>query len=63
MKAKAMEGQMQLDLFADRVPGECPDEGAVADIGGGKSYCVPWQRWTNCREAGHCVMESIGEEA
>lgn len=42
-------------------PGECPNEGAVADIGGGKSFCIPWDRWTNCREAGHCVYEGLGD--
>lgn len=38
-------------------PGECPNEARVADVGGGKSYCGPWGRWTNCREAGACVYE------
>lgn len=41
-----------------RIPGECPDEGGVADVGGGKSFCEPWDCWTNCREVGHCVYES-----
>ena len=22
---------------------------------GKKSFCAPWQTWTNCREVGHCV--------
>lgn len=56
-----MSEQMALPLFPARVPGDCPDEGGVADIVGGKSYCVPWGCWTNCRERGHCVMESWGK--
>lgn len=40
-----------------RVPGKCPHEERVLD--GKKSYCGLWERWTNCREAGHCVRESI----
>lgn len=43
-------------------PGRCPNEGAVADIGGGKSYCTPWERWTNCREVGHCTLETAKNE-
>ena len=42
-----------------RKPGECPDEGAVVDIGGGKSFCKAWNTWTNCREVAHCVFESV----
>lgn len=42
-----------------RKPGACPDEGAVVDIGGGKSYCKTWGMWTNCREVGHCVFVSV----
>lgn len=38
-------------------PGACPYEGSVLD--GKKSYCSLWERWTNCREAGRCVLESI----
>lgn len=53
-----IEGQMELPLSWEPTPGECAWEGAVADIGGGKSYCIPWGRWTNCREVGHCVMDS-----
>lgn len=56
----------QLPLFGDgqdeRQPGECPDEGAVVDIGGGKSYCIPWERWTNCRCVGHCVYAEYGSD-
>lgn len=53
---------MQLSLFdiADTMPqeptpGNCPHEGRVLDIGGKKSWCVPWETYTNCREVGHCV--------
>ncbi|MEC4272726.1 hypothetical protein VJ923_06110 [Adlercreutzia sp. R25] len=38
-------------------PGDCPDEGTVID--GKKSYCVPWERWADCREMGHCTRESL----
>ena len=55
---RSVDGQMAMELFAKREPGRCADEGAVADIGGGKSYCMPWRCWTNCREVGHCVYES-----
>lgn len=54
----ALEGQTSMELFAKREPGKCADEGTVADIGDGKSYCIPWGCWTNCREVGHCVYES-----
>lgn len=40
---------------AFRVP--CPDEGIVLDDK--KSYCRPWGRWTNCREANNCVYEDM----
>lgn len=43
-------------------PGSCLNEGAVADIGGGKSYCIPWERWTNCREVGHCTLDAAKDE-
>jgi len=46
----------------NRQPGSCPNEGAVADIGGGKSYCITWEKWTNCREVGHCTFESVKNE-
>lgn len=53
--------QPTLELFEDEpVPGSCPDEASVAPIGGGKSYCRQWQRWTNCREVGHCVWDAVG---
>ncbi|MBQ9041465.1 MAG: hypothetical protein IJ111_01455 [Eggerthellaceae bacterium] len=54
---RQLEGQMALALFAERMPFNCPDEAKVADIGGGKSFCTPWNCWTNCREVGHCVYE------
>lgn len=44
-------------------PGECPREERVADVGGGKSYCGAWGRWTNCREAGACTWERAGRPA
>ena len=27
----------------------------------GKSFCKPWDRWTNCREVGHCVYAKCGD--
>lgn len=39
-------------------PKACPHESSVVD--GKKSYCEPWERWTNCREVGYCVRESMG---
>ena len=60
---KQLVGQMMLDLFPAREPGRCKDEGSVADIGGGKSYCTPWECWTNCRECGYCVFEKLGGAA
>ena len=54
---KLIDGQMMLELFPKHEPGNCSDEGSVVDIGGGKSYCTPWERWTNCRECGSCVYE------
>lgn len=39
------------------VPGKCPHEERVLD--GKKSYCSMLERWTNCREAGHCTREAM----
>lgn len=56
--------QLCLDLFGETpVPGGCSYETAVAPIGKGKSYCVAWGRWTNCREVGHCVWDAMGRPA
>ena len=52
--------QLRLDLFGTHVPGACPNEEKLVAIGGGKSYCRPWGRWTNCREVGRCVWELCG---
>lgn len=41
----------------ERIPGKCPEETALTD--NAKSYCDAWGRWTNCREVGHCVHESV----
>ena len=49
--------QLRLDPFPGHEPFACPFEASVADIGGGKSFCEPWGRWTNCREAGYCVRD------
>ena len=65
MTTRILEGQMVIALFgndAKRDPTTCPDCGAVADVGGGKSYCMPWERWTNCLEVMHCVYEAYREE-
>lgn len=59
MSASAAANQLALALLdepQERTPGSCPDEQAVTNFGGKpKSYCAPWARWTNCREAGHCT--------
>lgn len=54
---------MALDLWAAarRVPGDCADEARVVD--GKHSFCAPWGCWTNCRQMGHCTMESFGAAA
>ena len=36
-------------------PGDCPNE---TRRWSDKSYCEPWERWTNCRCVGRCVYES-----
>lgn len=59
VKTKRLNGQLAFELFEQpkpRNPFDCPDARAVVDIGGGKTYCEPWQTWTNCLEAGHCVF-------
>lgn len=61
MKTRTLPTQQQLDIFedADKLaynPHDCPNCGAVLDTAkGGKSFCIPWDCWTNCREAGHCI--------
>lgn len=37
----------------------CEHESKVID--GKKSYCELMGCWTNCREAGHCVAETLGK--
>lgn len=59
---KQIDGQLPLFGEPKQQPGNCPNEVAVADIGGGKSYCIPWERWTNCREVGYCVFAKYGGE-
>lgn len=61
---RALEGQLAFDLFdkpKPRNPFSCIDSGATVDIGGGKTFCKPWQRWTNCREVGHCVFAEYAD--
>lgn len=36
----------------------CDHEQTVLD--GKKSYCSAMNCWTNCREVGHCVAETLG---
>lgn len=55
-----LPGQQSFDFYGKHTPFNCEHESAVVDIGGGKSFCDLWQRWTNCREVGHCVYQSIG---
>lgn len=58
MARHELPGQQSFDFSCN--PFNCPYESAVVDIGGGKTFCDLWQRWTNCREVGHCVYQSIG---
>ena len=41
------------------VPGKCLCETRKV---GKKSFCAPWDRWTNCREVNHCVYAQYKEE-
>ena len=61
MKHKPIPNQLAFELFEQLsyTPGNCPHETATVDIGGGKSFCEPWQTWTNCREVSHCVYEQF----
>lgn len=60
------EGQLTFDFDPIEVkakcqePGNCPHEASVVD--GKKSYCEAWERWTNCREAGRCLLADDKEE-
>lgn len=46
-------------LDAERITGaECVYELMAVDIGGGKSYCTLIDKWTNCREVGHCTADN-----
>ena len=40
-------------------PGKCVSEVSLVD--GKKSYCKLRERWTNCREVGHCTLEVSDE--
>ena len=43
-------------------PGECVSETSLTQDGNKpKSYCKLWERWTNCREVGHCVKAAANE--
>ncbi len=60
---KPTPNQLTFELFErpTYTPGNCPHEAKVVDIGGGKSFCEPWDCWTNCREVGHCVyVDMVG---
>lgn len=46
--------------MAKHEPGDCPHEASVLD--GKKSYCEAWGRWTNCREAGRCLLADDDKE-
>lgn len=62
--SRVLPNQIALDLFETprRIPGNCPDELSTVDIGGGKSLCKLWDRWTNCREVGYCVYSRYGND-
>lgn len=57
MKRHELPGQQCFDLFGKCEPFNCQHESSVVDIGGGKSFCELWQKWTNCREVEHCVYQ------
>ena len=62
MRAKPLDGQLQLDIFEPAPkcePFNCPHELKVVDIGGGKSLCELMDAYTNCREVNRCVYESM----
>ena len=40
-------------------PFECPDR--RANIDDKKTFCIPWNKWTNCLERGHCTYETADE--
>ena len=63
MKAKQLAGQQSLNLFDLPMhdPRNCPHELTTVDIGGGKSFCAIWDRWTNCREVGYCVYAKYAD--
>ena len=43
-------------------PGKCVSETSLTQDGNKpKSYCKLWERWTNCREVGHCVKAAANE--
>ena len=43
-------------------PGICISETSLTQDGNKpKSYCKLWERWTNCREVGHCVKAVANE--
>ena len=45
-------------------PGICISETSLTEDGKKpKSYCKLWERWTNCREVGHCVKAAANGEA
>lgn len=56
---RSMEGQLSLFCEpADHVPGMCPMESAVVDMGRQlKSRCDEMGVWTNCRAVGHCTSD------
>ena len=56
-----LQAELPPKCFVDKVGG-CVSETALIKEGSKpKSYCKLWERWTNCREVGHCVKAAANE--
>lgn len=41
-------------------PQECPEK--QGNIDNKKTFCIPWDKWTNCLEVGHCTYDPTVQE-
>ena len=58
-----LQAEIPATCFKDE-PGLCVSETArTVDGKKPKSFCQLWERWTNCREVGHCVKAAANGEA
>lgn len=56
-----LQAEISANCFKEE-PGECVSETArTIDGKKPKSFCQLWERWTNCREVGHCVKAAANE--